>query len=197
LPRTVPFPRRLLVLSAAASTVAAPAPATASAAKPRPVRIAGGMSRLTLDGGARSLMAGLGATIRPVGHARAVPNGWSFALTYGRLQARTYNGVVRHNGGLRVTLAGRSVDLNNLRLRIDKSPDVTAQIGHGKRISIAQLDLSDAQIAQSRRRLALTGAVLSLRAAGAQALDAALGTDAFQARLRLGTLTVHSRVKRA
>jgi hypothetical protein len=189
----VPSLRRLLALTATASLAAAPA---AVAAKPHPIRISGGATRLTFDAGARTLADGLGATVRPVGRARSVANGWSFGLTYGRLQPHTYNGVVRHNGGLRVTLAGRSVDLNNLRLRIDKSPDVTAQIGRGRRISIAQLDLSDAQIAQTRRRLALTGAVLSLRPAGARALDTALATDAFQARLRLGTLTVHSAIRR-
>jgi hypothetical protein len=187
----------VVAVLAAAPAAASAAPATAAtAAQPRDLRVAGGSTNLTLDADTAATLAAAGIGVDPVGRTRSILNGLALPVTYGRLTAQALTGTLRHNGGLRLTNGGRSLDLNNVRLNLDGSPDLTAQVGSGKRISIADVDLSDAQLAVTSRSFSVTDAVVRLNAAGASAIDAALETDAFAARMVLGSAAVETRIRR-
>ena len=61
------------------------------------------------------------------------------------------------------------------------------------RVSILDLDLSDAEITAKGRKLTIAGVKATLTKAAADALNAAFGTDAFEEGLEIGTATVSGR----
>jgi hypothetical protein len=84
------------------------------------------------------------------------------------------------------------VDLRNFTINVDAAPDLTARVGDA-RVSLIDLDLSDAEIAKSGRRLTIAGVKATLTDDAAGALNAAFGTDAFKEGLEIGTATVSGR----
>ena len=60
-------------------------------------------------------------------------------------------------------------------------------------MSILDLDLSDAEISKSGRRLTIAGVKATLTKTAADALNAAFGTQAFTEGLEIGTATVSGR----
>ena len=132
--------------------VLALAPA-ASAAKKKTVKLAPkGATTLALSDGAASALQSLGIAAAPLKPARAGEAGLRFPITAGKLNAKTYAGQIKHTGGISLTRGDTRVELRNFIINVDKAPDLTARIG-SSRVSILDLDLSDAKITKSGRKL--------------------------------------------
>ena len=95
-------------------------------------------------------------------------------------------------GGISLTRGATRVDLRNFVINVDAAPDLTARVGDS-RVSILDLDLSDAEISKSGRQLTIAGVKATLTKTAADALNAAFETDAFAEGLEIGTATVSGR----
>jgi hypothetical protein len=182
--------RRLGPVVLVAMLALAPA---ASAAKKKTVKLAPkGATTLVLDEGAGAALQSLGIAVAPLKPARAGDAGIAFPITAGKLNAKTYAGQIKHSGGLSFTKGSTRVDLRNFVINVDSAPDLTALVG-GSRVSILDLDLSDAKITAKGRTLTIAGVKATLTDDAAGALNAAFGTDAFKEGLAIGTATVSGR----
>src|SRR5687768_12850321 len=129
--------RRVLLPLAAVLALAAPAQAGEHhEAKPK-----GGATTLALDPGTAQALTDLGVAVSPLRPARAGDAGVAFPVTGGRLDPETYAGRIRHTGGLQLRAGGTRVRVRNFVIRIDESPDLTAKVAGGPRISLLDLDL--------------------------------------------------------
>jgi len=182
--------RRLGLAALVAVLALAPA---ASAAKKKTVKLAPkGATTLALSDGAASALQSLGIAAAPLKPARAGDAGLRFPITAGKLNAKTYAGQIKHAGGISLTRGDTRVELRNFIINVDSAPDLTARVG-SSRVSILDLDLSDAKISKSGRKLTIAGVKATLTKTAADALNAAFGTDAFAEGLELGTATVSGR----
>ena len=182
--------RRLGLAALVAVLALAPA---ASAAKKKSVKLAPkGATTLALSDGAASALQSLGIAAAPLKPARAGEAGLRFPITAGKLNAKTYAGQIKHTGGISLTRGDTRVELRNFIINVDKAPDLTARIG-SSRVSILDLDLSDAKITKSGRKLTIAGVKATLTKTAADALNAAFATDAFAEGLEIGTATVSGR----
>ena len=182
--------RRLGLVALVALLALAPA---ASAGKKKTVKLAPkGATTLALSDGAASALQSLGIAAAPLKPARAGDDGLRFPITAGKLDAKTYAGQIKHVGGISLTRGATRVDLRNFVINVDAAPDLTARVG-SDRVSILDLDLSDAKITKSGRRLTIAGVKATLTKTAADALNAAFETDAFAEGLELGTATVSGR----
>jgi hypothetical protein len=182
--------RRLGLVALVALLALAPA---ASAGKKKTVKLAPkGATTLALSDGAASALQSLGIAAAPLKPARAGDDGLRFPITAGKLDAKTYAGKIKHVGGISLTRGATRVDLRNFIINVDAAPDLTARVGDS-RVSILDLDLSDAKITKSGRRLTIAGVKATLTKTAADALNAAFETDAFAKGLEIGTATVSGR----
>ena len=182
----------LLVVSLLAVPVAG---AAAKSKQSGTVKVSRGATTLALDPDTAAALTSLGLTVTPLSPATVSNAGVAFPITTGRLNAKTYAGEIRHTGGLRIASTSTHVDLNNFRIVIDGAPHLTAQVGSGDRITIADLDLSGATITPKGKTLTVTGVGVALSDTAAGALNQAFGTDALKGGTPLGTATVKTRVK--
>jgi hypothetical protein len=166
----------------------------ADAAKKKTVKLAPkGATTLALSDGAAAALTSLGIAAAPLKPARAGDAGLAFPITAGKLDSKTYAGKIKHVGGISLTRGATRVELRNFIINVDKGPDLTARVGDA-RVSILDLDLSNAEISASGRKLTIAGVKATLTKGAADALNAAFKTDAFKQGLELGTATVSGRV---
>ena len=155
---------------------------------------AAGQTTLVLDPGAAAALASLHITPSPIAPARAAPGGLAFPITGGSLNTETFAGQITHSGGLRLTQGHTVVDLKSFNIEIDAAPDLTALLG-SDRVSILDLDLSQAQPQVNGKSITVSNVKASLTAGAAAALNAAFHTHAFTAGLVLGTAKVEATAK--
>jgi len=167
-------------------TVAGAAPALAEASSGK--RHGGGATTLALDPGTAAALSSAGIGVAPIRPAKARTAGIAFPITRARVSTDPVGGRIKHSGGLLFRDADTRVALRNFVIRLDDAPDLTAKVG-GQRVSILDLDLSQAQLATTRRRLTVSGVKATLSAAGAAALNQAFGLQ-LPAGLTDGTATV-------
>lgn len=200
MPRLRALAPAALTLSLVAVPVASAAPTalTAKATKKVPVlKLHGGHSTLALDPAVVSALEGLNVGAVQISGAE-VPkvHSISFTITSGTLLGNKPGaGSVRHNGGLRLFRGASQVDLNNLRIMDGKIAYLTTQIGSGKRIRLARLDVANATSKISRTHFRLSGVTLVLAGEAAQELNQAFATTLFTPDAKLGTLTTDAKVR--
>jgi hypothetical protein len=153
-----------------------------------------GVTTLAVDPAAADALTGLGVTPAPIAPARALPSGeLAFPITNSfRNALRT--GVIRHSGGISLTAGSTTVNLEDFV--IDPYRRVlTARVGDA-RLPILSLDLSDARVRFTGRRLTVGPIGGSLTAGAADALNAAFGLapGTVPAGLKLGDATVRYRL---
>jgi hypothetical protein len=148
-----------------------------------------GQTTLAVDPATAGALGGLGIAVAPISPATAGTAGIAFPITGGKLNTETLAGNITHSGGLRLTKHSTTVDLTDFIIQIDSNPDLTAQVG-SSRVSILNLDLSQAQIQKGGTKVTITGAKATLTQDAATALNGAFATTAFTAGLLLGTATV-------
>jgi hypothetical protein len=160
-------------------------------ATPLEATLAGGQTGLVPDPAALDAIVAEGITPSAIAPATLGASGFSFPVTGGSVNTKTLAGSITHSGGIRLSDGGTTVDLTDFTIQVDGAPDLTALVG-GNRVSILDLDLSQAQTGVAGKRISVTGVKARLTAAAAGALNSAFGTTAFTAGLLLGTASVQA-----
>lgn len=164
-------------------------------ALPSDIAVAGGATGLVLDPGAVEALTSLGVSVAPIGPATAEDDGsLSFPITGGTLRPAALTGTIEHSGGIELSAGDTAVALRRFVITLDDTPTLSAKVGDA-RVDILSLDLSGVTIAEGDDgTLRLAGAVGSLTADAAAALNEAFDTDAFAEGLVLGTATVDAQL---
>jgi hypothetical protein len=190
--------RRFALVATCASlallSVAGAAAADGSKSRGKPKAL-GGTTTLALDPGTAAALTDAGIAVAPIGPARATSAGIVFPVTGGRLSADPLGGRIRHAGGLRLASDDAAVRLRRFVIELDSSPNLTAKVG-GSRVSILDLDLSQAELSVTGRRVAASGVIATLSADGAAALNQAFGLQ-LEEGLTIGTADVEVRLGKA
>ena len=139
--------RRTLLASLLCLTLVAAAPTAAGASSGKQQR--GGATTLALDQGTAAALDSAGISVKPIRPASAGAAGIAFPITGARLATDPVGGWIAHSGGLKFRSDDAKLRLTDFVIQLDDAPDLTARAG-GQRVSILDLDLSQAQIAQSR-----------------------------------------------
>jgi hypothetical protein len=180
-------------------------------AQAKSVRLDGVRTTLTTDPATTTLLFSVGVIPLPIAPTPVVPTAdaarYSFPVTGGLVDAKTLAGKINHSGGL--LLASRNMDdswtalsLSKFAIRIDADPNLTAIVNGASRVSVADLDLSSAEIkkymknGRSYIRVANVGVTLNKTATDAIEATFFGGADALPDMVTLGTATVLARVAR-
>jgi hypothetical protein len=173
------------------------------------LRLDGVRTTLTTDPATTTLLFSAGVIPLPIAPTPVVPTAdaarYSFPITGGMVDSRTLAGYIRHSGGL--LLASRNPDnswkalsLAKFTIRIDASPNLTAIVNGGSRVSIADLDLSDKVVKKyvknGRTFIKIANVGVTLNKTATDAIEATFfgGADALPDTVKLGTATVLARV---
>jgi hypothetical protein len=167
---------------------------TAAAQSPK-VEVEDGATTLALDPGTAAALTDAGIAVKPIGDAKATDAGIAFPVVGGWLTTDPVGGRIHHLGGLRLRSDDTTVRLRNFVVRLDEDPDLLAKVGNAdERVSIADLDLSQAQVSLDGSRLQASGVIATLSADGAAALNAAFGLQ-LPAGLPIGTANVDAELE--
>ena len=167
---------------------------TAAAQSPK-VEVEDGATTLALDPGTAAALTDAGIAVKPIGDAKATDDGIAFPVVGGWLTTDPVGGRIHHLGGLRLRSDDTTVRLRNFVVRLDEDPDLLAKVGNAdERVSIADLDLSQAQVSLDGSRLQASGVIATLSADGAAALNAAFGLQ-LPAGLPIGTANVDAELE--
>ncbi len=135
-----------------------------------------GSTDLTPDAGTVGLLVGAGITPAPIGPATVTPAGdFSFPITGGRLADNTFEGEVRHSGGISLTQGMTELRLTDFTINVDGDPDLTAVVNGGDRVSVLDLDLSGLTVGLDPLDITLGNAAANISPDAAAALSATFG----------------------
>ncbi len=203
--------RRRLAVTVSCAALGATA-LGASAANGAPVTLDGVRTSLTTDPATTKVLLKnkilplpVGAATASFGSLRGLYHGhhgvgirYRFPITGGTVDSETLAGSINHSGGLVfVNLnTGKSLSVTDFTINIDDAPDLTAAVGGdpNTRVSILNLDLSQAKIAKPLPFVTVRGVKATLTDGAAGALNQTLGTTIFAGGLTLGTANVKARV---
>ena len=187
------------LLTGSAVTAASAATSQSPAARgTADVHLRGGTTAVTTAPGVASALLQNGIvpkTVRP--GSERVPCGrsgpvvrFAFPVTGGRVTLSPLGGKIYHAGGImfRNTKNGKTVKVSQFTIDLTHA-DLTGIVnGNPKaRVPLFGLDQSHARLAAGKHIVTAGGIGLTLTAAAAKALNAALGTKLFSAGLNLGT----------
>lgn len=177
----------------AAVTAGALLLAPAAEARKETVKLSRGATELTLASGVVSALQAAGVSTSAASPATATSGGaLRFPITKGRLSSAT-EGTVDHVGGLELAKGDTRVVVRNLRITLDEDGStLTGKVG-GRRVEVAELDTSGAQVSTAGRAVTITGVDVLLAGPAATALNEAFGTT-FAAGDELGTVTLAARL---
>jgi hypothetical protein len=154
------------------------------------VVISGGATTLTPASEITAALSALGVTLTPTGNASQTTNGFSFPITGGKVNARTFAGTVLHNGsGFTASRGAASLTLSDFQITIGATPLLSALVA-GTRVNLLALDTSSITIGAVAGGLVGANIGATLTPAAASALNAAFDTTVFSSGLRLGTVAI-------
>ena len=157
---------------------------------PAQVAFKGGATSLALDPGTAQALTALGVSAAPAAPATANPDGsLAFAITGGKVNAKTLAGSITHSGGLTLTKGATAVTVTDFTIETAPAPKLTALLGT-TRFDLATLDLGAAKTTISGRSVTVGPVVAKLTKGAADALNQAFATTAFTEGLVIGTATV-------
>jgi hypothetical protein len=115
---------------------------------------------------------------------------FTFPVTGGKVTVSPLGGKIHHAGGiLFINVAnGKNIEVSRFTINLSRGNLTGIVNGNPKaRVPLFNLDLSHAKLAAGKHIVTARGIGLTLTAAAAKALHAALGTKLFSAGLKLGT----------
>jgi len=164
----------------------------APAAEAQTIRVNGGSTTLKPDSGAVRAIFGLGIDVSAVAPGRAGAAGFTLPIVRGSITRR--RAVVTHRGGIALTRGDQAVSLTDLVVTLDRTPDVTAVVNGGARISILDLGGRAPRVTPTRTSVRVSNVTVRLTPAAAGALNSAFATSVFKPRQVLGQTTTRARV---
>lgn len=174
-------------VAAGAATLAMAAPAAAAS-----YPVGGGATTLKLDARTGAALTSLGVHVHRVGPATAVPGGFRFPVTGGRIDGDTAAGHINHAGGIQLRAGSTRVSLTNFRIVTSNgAPRIIGRVNGSRAYApLFNLDLSAARIARPGLSTSIGRVGVTLHPRGAAALRTAFKSHAFTAGLRMGTAAV-------
>ena len=164
-----------------------PAATQDAAAEEGMTPVEGGATVLRLDSTLEQVLNVAGVDIEPVGGAEVVGEGIRFPITEGRVHDSEPRARLEHEGGLRFSAAGASLEATNLV--VDRGDGVlTAEID-GRRIPLLSLDYDRPRELDASDALVLPAAAGTLADDAISELNEQLGVGVFEDGLRLGQVT--------
>jgi hypothetical protein len=160
-------------------------PAERSVEQPQP--ITGGITTLKLDPTTARVLDTLGVDVQPVGAAELSDGQFRFPITEGSVDVDTLSGTIAHDGGLRFSAGGQSVEATELVIRPGRGV-LEAEIA-GRRAPLLGVDLRALQ-APTSDTIVLPGSAAVLSPRTIPALEDGLGVALPDVDLRLGRLQV-------
>ncbi len=164
----------------------------APSAQAQTIRINGGSTTLEPDSGAVRAIVGAGIDVSAIAPGRAGAAGFTLPIVRGSITRR--RAVVTHRGGIALTRGDQGVTLTNLVVTLDRTPDVTAVVNGGTRVSILDLGGRAPRITRTRTSVRVSNLTVRLTPAAATALNTAFATSLFKPRQVLGQTTTRARV---
>ena len=156
---------------------------------PAQIAFTGGATSLALDPGTAQALTTLGITAAPAAPATANPDGsLAFAITGGKVDAKSLAGSITHSGGLTLSKGATTVTVTDFPIETAPAPKLTALLGtpaSTSRRSTSGRPRRDLRAGGDRRpgdREAHQGR--------RRALNQAFGTTAFAEGLAIGIATV-------
>jgi hypothetical protein len=166
----------------------------ASAALPTratPTKVAGGDATLALSGSVTTLLDLAGVEIAPVSPAGKSGDDIELPVTTGTVGVKPLAGRLEHEGGIRFSGGGGSLEAIDLRLDL-RTGRATAEV-EGTRIPLLETRFEPAQLSEDRQRVVLRGRDVTVSDAALAPLNAAIGSDVVPRGLTIGDLTVNAR----
>jgi hypothetical protein len=169
------------------------------------VRLDGMRTTLTTDPVTTSALFATGIVPFPIAPSSLTPTAdaarYTFAVSGGKVDAKTLVGTIRHSGGLllaqRDGLGWKALSLARFTIHVTGAPYLSAAINGGRRVAIADLDLRDAQIKKyvkgGRAYVSIKNVGVTLNATAMGAVNTTFGT-ALPDSVKFGTASVLARV---
>jgi hypothetical protein len=152
-----------------------------------PQPITGGVTTLRLDSTTAAVLDTLGVEIEPVGAAELADGQFRFPITEGSIDVDTLSGTIAHDGGLRFSAGGQSVQATELVIRPGRGV-LEAEVA-GRRAPLLGVDLRALQ-APTSDTIVLPGSAAMLSPRTIPALEDGLGIELPEVDLRLGRLQI-------
>jgi hypothetical protein len=159
------------------------------------VDVTGGTTDLALEPATAQALVGAGIHPFPLAPATASGTTFSFPIKPESEVASTLaTGTIAHGGGIALTKDQTTVNLTAFDIRLDATPSLFANVnGSGQFAEVVDLDLSNPTVTPGQGSITVGGVVARLSAAGAQAVNAAFGTN-LPAGTPLGTATFRAQL---
>jgi len=167
-------------------------PAETNATEPTQAEgLSGGETVLRLGGTAGRVLDAAGIELEPVAPAQRSGDAITFPISGGEVGSRFDSGRIDHDGGLRFTAGGRSVEATELV--IEPADEVlTAQV-EGRRVPLLSLELPAQEPAPGGADVRVRGAQAGLSTEALRALGDQLDVRLPSATLPLGEVDVTAR----
>jgi hypothetical protein len=165
----------------------AEAPEASGGAVEAPTEIVGGDTFLRLDPGLERVLDAAGVAVEPAGAAEATARGIRFPISAGSVDIDTLSGELEHEGGLRFSALGRSLQATDFVIR--PGDDVLTADIEGRRLPLLSLDFGRPRVIETSDTVVLPATAGTLADDAVQELNDRLGIDAFEGGLRLGRVT--------
>ncbi len=183
---------RILMLATLLLALAVPASADPT------VQVFGGRTSVDLSDDFLNALRDLNVARTSVRPARLRRGTAAFPIPGGVLDLETAGGDIFHLGGLTLSAGGTTVGLLNFIIDTTGPAVLTGiVVVDGDvfgRLTLFDLDLSNASVERKRRRLEISNVGLGLSQAAADALNLVFGVDAFVAGLDVGDADVKTRI---
>jgi len=150
--------------------------------------LTGGITRLTVDADARRALGAVGIELEAIGGARLENGRYAFPISGGTLQAAPPRGRIEHEGGLRFSAAGQSVDATDFVIRPEDGV-LTANVA-GRRVPLLRLDLGVPKTSPSGEGVVIEARASNLGQDVVARINERLGIDVLEGGLDLGQLSV-------
>ena len=161
------------------------APATGSTEQPQPVT--GGSTTLRIDRTALRVLETVGVEVTALDEATGSDGEFTFPITGGSIDVDTPSGTIEHDGGLRFSAAGRTLDARDLVIR--PGEDVMTAVVAGERVPLLAVDVGAIPV-PTDDAIVLPGRAAAFTDDAIPTLEDALGVELPDAALQLGQIDI-------
>ena len=163
----------------------------AAPTRAEPSEVASGTATLVLSGSVTTLLSLAGVDVVPVAPATKDESAIELPLVTGTVGVEPLAGRLEHEGGIRFSGGGGSVEATDLRLDL-RTGIATAEV-EGDRIPLLRTRFQPARLTEDRRSVVLEGEDVRVADEALVPLNAAIGSEVVPRDLNIGDLTVQAR----
>jgi hypothetical protein len=154
------------------------------------VKLSGGDAGLALDPAARTKFDSEGIIREAVSPATRQGDEYSLPVLGGKVAEDGGSGVIRLDGGIRLTKGGANLELTKLRIHLSDG-EITAVVG-GERRTVMSFPANRVEVSVDGQDVSASGIRAKLTEDGAKAINDAFGGSAFADGDKLGELGVEA-----